>query len=734
MRQWIIWFTIVCFVTTQTTAVAGPHEEGVAAGQAANPVARGSITTPSATTVVPGYTTAPPESASYRQPNLAAQGSARLALCATLPNDPVCQAQRGALTSANTPRPAITSADPAVAAARDIGRSPSSVLENLASYYSGCTTTVTNLAAGTQPRSCLRYQGVGNYSCTRSLTVGTERTTNCTPGDWFAHAASGRAGLDAQCLPDRPDTAQHFRITQDGAPLSFFDVNMSTPVVFPELVAVIGTSYSGMTGLPIRTGVWVADKSCSGSTCSLTATIAAEVQESCTGNGDSGLTCTSVEPFLKTYAACRAGTQSGDNIQDTVCMGDNGCTTTALDGTKCYAPAGGSGAYTGIDVTGTFPGSTWNFDTDRTVVGWALNPAYGPIPTMQLSYVKPATTVTATDRWDDQCPSLAAGGRCTLSTAGVCTDGPATKVIDGVSITRDCWEYTSTMTCTSAAPVDQCAPLAAAGCTPSSSVCKQTNIATGMCEVYEDSYNCPVPAQTVTSASNCPSNVFCLQGSCFDIGYAKDADFARSMSLLEAGREAGVYLDADRMQVFKGEDNRCRDRLLKNCCYADGAGAGMTNQSLFGTGSRLVYDVLMNAENRQFLYQGMSALLTGAGFSGTFTTYGVTVAVNGVALPAGSSVLYAGDSIVVAFDPWSLAIAVVISIVLSMVSCNEDEGKLAMKEGAKLCHTIGTWCSSCIRILGVCVSCIEHTTSKCCFNSMLARIVNEQGRVQIGKG
>jgi conjugal transfer mating pair stabilization protein TraN len=188
------------------------------------------------------------------------------------------------------------------------------------------------------------------------------------------------------------------------------------------------------------------------------------------------------------------------------------------------------------------------------------------------------------------------------------------------------------------------------------------------------------------------------------------------------------------MQVFDGEENRCRDRLLKNCCYADGAGAGMTNQSMFGSGSRLVYDVLMNSENRQFLYQGMSALLTGAGFSGTFTTYGVTVAVNGAAIPAGSTVVYSGTNLVVAFDPWSLVIAVIIYIILSMMSCNENEGKLAMKEGAKLCHTIGTWCSSCFRVLGVCVSCVERTTSKCCFNSMLARIVNEQGRAQIGKG
>jgi conjugal transfer mating pair stabilization protein TraN len=69
-----------------------------------------------------------------------------------------------------------------------------------------------------------------------------------------------------------------------------------------------------------------------------------------------------------------------------------------------------------------------------------------------------------------------------------------------------------------------------------------------------------------------------------------------------------------------------------------------------------------------------------------------------------------------------------------MMSCNENEGKLAMKEGAGLCRSLGTYCSSCIRILGRCVACIEHTTGKCCFNSRLSRIVNEQGRGQIGKG
>ncbi|MBK7518530.1 MAG: type-F conjugative transfer system mating-pair stabilization protein TraN [Betaproteobacteria bacterium] len=733
-RRFVACITAVCFLTTQTAAVAGPHEEGVAAGQAANPVARGNVTTPGATAVVPGYTTTPPERSYYRQPNLSSQGSARLSACALTPTDPLCQAQRGAFSSANTPRPTIGADDPAVTAARAIGRAPSAELGSLAAYYSGCTTTVTPVPAGMQPRSCLRYVGVGNYSCSRSLTVSTTRTTSCTPGDWFAHAASGRTGLDVQCLPDRAVTAQHFRVTQEGNPLSFFDVDMTTPVVFPQIVSVLDTTYSMIDGQPIRTAVWVADKSCSGSTCSLTAMVAPERAEVCTGGGDSGYGCTSVEPFLKVYAACRAGTQSGDNIQDTVCQGDSGCTTTALDGTKCYAPAPGWTPYAGIDITGTVAGTYWNIDADRAVIGWAPNPAFGPIPTMRLSYTRPATTVTETDRWDDQCPTLDAGGRCTTTTPAVCTDGPATKVVDGVAVTRDCWEYRSTMSCSGGASADQCAPLVAAGCTPQSSTCRQTNAVTGVCEVFEDGYSCPVPAETVTTTSNCPTNVFCLSGNCFDIGAPNDPDFARSMSMLEAGREAGIYLDADRMQVFKGEENRCRDRLLKNCCYADGAGAGMTNQSIFGGGSRLVFDVLMNSQNQQFIYQGISALLMGGGFSGTFTTYGVTVAVNGAALPAGSVAVYAGDSLVVAFDPWTLAIAVIIYIVLSMMSCNEDEGKLAMKEGARLCHTIGTWCSSCFRVLGVCVSCVEHTTSKCCFNSVLARIVNEQGRAQIGKG
>jgi hypothetical protein len=375
MKKVIAWLTLLCFVTTQSAAVAGPADEGLAAGQAANPVIRSNIDTAHASTNVPGYTTTPPETSYYGQSNLTNQANAHLANCALTPNDPVCEAQRGAVASANMPRPTLTATDPAIAQVKGIVASPSTELGSLAPYYAGCA----------------------------------------TPG-------------------------------------------------------------------------------------------------------------------------------------------------------------------------------------------------------------------------------------------------------------------------------------------------------------------------------TCPTNVFCLGNTCFNTAYTNDTDFARSMTYMEAAREAGVYLDTTKMTVFNGEADSCRDRLLKNCCYADAAGAGMTNQSVSGVGSRLVYDILMNSDNQEFIVQGMSALLTSGGFSGSFTTYGVTFAVNGSALPAGSVTIASGNSFAIAFDPWSLAIAVVIYIVMSMSSCNANEGKLAMQEGARLCHTIGSWCSSCLMVLGHCASCTEHSTGKCCFNSQLARLINEQGRTQIGKG
>ena len=740
LKRIVVWLMLFTFVFVRVPAFAqSAHDEGVAAGTAANPTISGLITTPSATAVVPGYTTTPPEAAYAKKSSFGADVDAKLAACVSTPSDPTCEALSNAIASANAPRPALGPGDPAVLAASRITRNPSTDLGSLAAYYSGCATTDVTSPPTTATRQCARYVGVGSQTCSDMLTVAIDRSASCSPGDWFAHAQSGSAGLDVQCRPDQPLEAQHFRVTAGGKAVAHFDIDMTQPVVSPQIVAVLGTRYSWMTGTEIKSAVWAADKSCVGSACTLTAMVADSIRESCSGSGKSGFTCTTEKPFVEALAACPGGTQSGDNLAVQQCTGSAAsisCTTGYLDAKTCYAPGGGIAA---TDITGSFTSSYWGASSTRAVVGWAPNPAYGPIPQMKLSYVKPAATATTSDTWNNQCPTLASGGRCSVTTPPRCVDGPSTKVIDGVPVTRACWEYQSSLSCSGTTTADQCAPLVAAGCTPLSSSCARTDPATGLCEVFDEQYRCAVPGETTTTATHCPTDVFCMGTNCFNIRAARDADFGRTMSMLEAAREAGVYLDKDRLQVFEGESNRCRNKLLKNCCYANGTGAGMTNHGVFGVGTRLVYDILTNSENREFIKSGMSALLTGAGLTGTFTTYGFTIALHGTALPAGSRVLFAsatpsGTSVVLAVDPWSLALSMVIYVALSTMSCNVDESRLALKEGARLCRTIGTYCSSCIRVLGKCIACIERTTSKCCFNSQLARIVNEQGRLQVGKG
>lgn len=69
-------------------------------------------------------------------------------------------------------------------------------------------------------------------------------------------------------------------------------------------------------------------------------------------------------------------------------------------------------------------------------------------------------------------------------------------------------------------------------------------------------------------------------------------------------------------------------------------------------------------------------------------------------------------------------------VFLGLVSCKQSEKDLAAQNKKKLCHYVGTYCSKKIN-LGFTKVCIQHSEGHCCFNSVLARIIQEQGRPQI---
>lgn len=66
---------------------------------------------------------------------------------------------------------------------------------------------------------------------------------------------------------------------------------------------------------------------------------------------------------------------------------------------------------------------------------------------------------------------------------------------------------------------------------------------------------------------------------------------------------------------------------------------------------------------------------------------------------------------------------------LTPLLCSAEDRLVDEKDDAGLCHYVGTYCSS--KVLGVCTT---KKQSYCCFSSKLTRILQEQGRAQLGMG
>lgn len=63
-------------------------------------------------------------------------------------------------------------------------------------------------------------------------------------------------------------------------------------------------------------------------------------------------------------------------------------------------------------------------------------------------------------------------------------------------------------------------------------------------------------------------------------------------------------------------------------------------------------------------------------------------------------------------------------------ACRAEDQRVAMMKGERLCRYVGTTCTNTTPGLG----CTEREERYACFNSRLARILNEQGRAQLGRG
>ncbi|KAB2835763.1 MAG: conjugal transfer protein TraN [Caedimonadaceae bacterium] len=171
--------------------------------------------------------------------------------------------------------------------------------------------------------------------------------------------------------------------------------------------------------------------------------------------------------------------------------------------------------------------------------------------------------------WTNECGALenkVDQGLCSYGSK-VCTQGKQTRLIQGVPVTQDCWEYTFTYHC-SYPSKDECGPLRARGCVQIHSQCKQKIGNT--CVVYTQTYQCKGDKQTKYTIKG-GQTPFCLDGNCRDQSWDKNDEMMSSLAQLTLLKEMqGKFKNGF---IFSGEDNRCSKQPLsfKDCC---GSGKG----------------------------------------------------------------------------------------------------------------------------------------------------------------
>ena len=651
-------------------ALAGPAEDfadGQALGQQRKTETVQAIKNGSASATDPNYNAAPPQRLYYGNANLSAQATAQQVLCASRPSDPACAA--ATLATTNRPKPYITIADPALAGAV-VADDPSAILGNIASTYSACATDTALVSPASFALSTCRTDTAAwvHNTCFKTLTVAPKDQLNCAPGQVAGQVSFGWDYRNRNG-PDLYINGGVVRVyctpgERSTMQMGFFGGDVS------EHDAGSGANFSPPPNPALLRDL---DK----------ITVPVRVNAD-TLVPKSGITI----------------------LSGSGCDWQGACRYSMRRGKRAFA------------LTFKKP------DFERIAGDYWVNDC-APYEAQAVSATLPPDGANPPAGLALPVASTSATQQCTR-TGSVCTDGPSTKTIDGIEVVRTCWQYSNSFDCTSLLASSTCNNPALGQCTQAGPAVCLVSDNTGHCLSSTTDFKCQTRAAAYTPALNCGPSTFCPGGSCYDTSAPPDADFAQTVTLLEAAREAGHYVDPTNLKVFIGYDNRCVQKLfgLVNCCKGGGTSAasafnnlavaaaavGSVGKAAFSTYS---YDALFASDAPDMVIRGFEALF-------------------GTGLDSGLAGLVTGDVAVSDFmlslvpGPWTLAMLAI--QVSGLLNCPPAAQTTAMKKDANLCHAVGSYCSS--KILNACV---ETTQTHCCFASRLARIINEQGRLQLGQ-
>ena len=292
-------------------------------------------------------------------------------------------------------------------------------------------------------------------------------------------------------------------------------------------------------------------------------------------------------------------------------------------------------------------------------------------------------------------------------------------------------------------------------CTEISTAGQGAVVLSGTCGMIERTYSCQDKPADAALADQCTKLNCDANGVCIAAQDQPDTDFGRTAAGMEMARQMGTYMDPNSLRLFNGEDSRCsKGNLGLNSCCASikgapsnaSVGASLINggasvtKEVADMGSKYLYDAVYDSKTlRAGLEEMIVGINTAAGgtenffdhsFNPSFSYMGFTASVNSTAALSAyetslGTVAMGTNSISLTFNPYALAATLAIQWI---TACGNSDMITGMRKGQNLCHHVGTYCKE--SFLGLC---IKEEESHCCFNSRLARIVQQQGRLQLNK-
>ena len=247
------------------------------------------------------------------------------------------------------------------------------------------------------------------------------------------------------------------------------------------------------------------------------------------------------------------------------------------------------------------------------------------------------------------------------------------------------------------------------------------SVSTRKCERVEEYSTCPLDGSRNSCVNDDSGTPMCSPNQCRDFNSSAnfDEEGPDGTMLVDDGErtEGGACLA--NVYIYSGIASRCKlngfDSAYKDCC----ADADAVLQDSGGQ-----YAVYLEA--------GWSTIKGAyAAVKAAHDAYKAYTLVGGAAsaVAAEAAAGAASDAFVGAFDPTSMAISIAVMIVMDWIAnaCDEMDTTTAINKASGYCHKVGTFCKKKVKFLG----CIQKAEGHCCFNSKLARIIQEQGRSQL---